>query len=145
MEAVRDSVINAITVMYPPCTEKSPAFEAAGFIFSSCHLPTATEATLVYQSLPADTARINTTSYYCIHTHSLRSVESAFNCSPPASVGNLEIAAVRECVHPSTCPQLYLDNRLIDLTENLHSDSLYMGADACYKTFLYLCQAYFQS
>ena len=52
------------------------------------------------------------------------------NYSPPASVGNLEMAAVRECVcqsiRPSACPQPYLDNRLIDLIENLHSDSVYI-------------------
>ena len=32
------------------------------------------------------------------------------NYSPPPSVGNLEMATVRECVRPSACPQLYLHN-----------------------------------
>ena len=35
----------------------------------------------------------------------------------------------RPCVCPSTYPQLYLDNHVIDLIENLHS--VYMPADAC--------------
>ena len=30
----------------------------------------------------------------------------------------------------SVCPQLYLNNRLIDLIENVHSDDVYMEADA---------------
>ena len=41
-------------------------------------------------------------------------------------------ASILKClsVGVSTCPQLYLDNRLIDLIENVHSDSVYMPADA---------------
>ena len=40
-------------------------------------------------------------------------------------------------VQPSTCPQLYLDNRLIDLIDILHSDSVYnMWADAWVIQFL---------
>ena len=37
--------------------------------------------------------------------------------------------SVRASVRPSRCLQLYLDNRLIDLIENLHSDSVYMLTD----------------
>ena len=53
-----------------------------------------------------------------------------------AAVQEYVCLCVRPSVCPSACPQLYLDNRLIDLIEYFHSDSVYMGDDARLITFL---------